>query len=41
MSDKKSADGMIVWVKQNKNEIKTNDLPATVAHCESLKWKRK
>lgn len=35
MSDSK----MIKWKKPNGNEIETNDLPATVKHCESLGWK--
>jgi len=41
MSDGKKNAGTIVWVKPNKNEITTNDLPATVSRAESLKWKRK
>jgi hypothetical protein len=36
MSDPK----MIKWVKPNKVEVETNDLPATVAEAERLKWKR-
>ena len=31
---------MITWTKPNGNEIQTNDLPATVAQAEKLKWKR-
>jgi len=28
------------WIKDNGDEIETNDLPATIAHCESLGWER-
>ena len=28
------------WIKDNGQEIETNDLPATIAHCESLGWER-
>lgn len=28
------------WLKDNGQEIETNDLPATVAHCKSLDWKQ-
>ena len=31
---------MIKWIKPNGNEIETNDLPKTIAHCESIGWKR-
>lgn len=31
---------MAKWIKPNSNEIETNDLPDTIAHCESLGWKR-
>jgi len=31
---------VIKWEKPNGNKIETNDLPATVAYCESLDWKR-
>ena len=31
---------MIKWIKPNGNEIETNGLPKTVAHCESLGWER-
>ncbi len=32
---------MITWTKPNGLEIETNDMPATIAKCESLGWKRK
>jgi hypothetical protein len=32
---------LIEWIKPNKNTIKTNNLPATVAYAEKLGWKRK
>ena len=28
------------WLKDNGDAIETNDLPATVAHCESLGWEK-
>jgi len=28
------------WIKDNGDEIETNDLPATIAHCESIGWER-
>lgn len=28
------------WKKQSGLEIETNDEPATIAHCESIGWKR-
>lgn len=31
----------IKWVKPSGVEIETNDMPETVAYCESLEWKRK
>lgn len=32
---------MAIWVKPNQVEIELNDEPATVAHAESLGWKKK
>lgn len=31
---------MITWIKPNGIEIETNELPATVAYADSLKWVR-
>jgi len=31
----------MIWIKDNDQEIETNDLPATVAHCKSIGWKEK
>jgi hypothetical protein len=31
---------MIKWVKPNKTEVETNDLPATIEMAEKLGWKR-
>jgi len=28
------------WIKDNGQEIETNDLPDTIAHCESIGWER-
>lgn len=28
------------WIKQNDQEIETNDEKATIEHCESIGWKR-
>ena len=28
------------WLKDNGQEIETNDAPATVVHCESIGWKQ-
>jgi len=30
----------MVWIKDNGQEIETNDLPATISHCESIGWKK-
>jgi len=30
----------MLWIKDNGQEIETNDLKATVEHCESLGWKK-
>lgn len=27
------------WIKDNGQEIETNDLPATIKYCKSLGWK--
>ena len=27
------------WIKDNDQEIETNDLPATIEKCESMGWK--
>ena len=32
---------LTTWVKPNKDEIKLNSAPATVAHAESMGWKKK
>ena len=29
------------WIKDNGQEIETNDRPETIAHCESIGWKKK
>lgn len=31
---------MIKWIKDNGQEIETNDRKETVDHCESIGWKR-
>ena len=31
---------MAMWKKPSGLEVETNDEKATIAHCESLKWKR-
>ena len=28
------------WIKDNGQEIETNDLEATIEHCESIGWKQ-
>ena len=29
------------WIKDNGDEIETNDLPATVEHCKAIGWTEK
>ena len=36
-----SRNHMIKWIKDNGQEIETNDRPETVTHCESIGWKKK
>jgi len=31
----------MIWIKESGLEIETNDLEATVKHCEELGWKQK
>jgi hypothetical protein len=31
----------ITWIRPSKVELITNDLPATIEHCEKLGYKRK
>ena len=33
-------DGVIAWARPGGGEIRTNDLPETVAHCLAQGWKR-